>query len=205
VPDRWEAWKPFTRSLDYTSFPPGSRVLDVGCGNGWLLGDLRAAGCIPIGIETNAKLVAALRAQGYDVRHGVAEELPIDAATVDGVVCRVVVPYTDERRAISEWGRVLRPGGRVRASYHGMGYYMRYALLGESMQQRAYGARSLVSTWYYAMTGRRLPGWMGNTLYQTRRRLGRYYREAGLRVTEESISASFLYRPVYIYHVLERL
>ena len=197
-------WTAFAQGLDYTSFPPGSRILDVGFGTGWLLRELRAAGYRPVGVEVDSQMVAELRAEGYDVHRAFAEALPVESSTIDGIVCRVVLPYTDERRAINEWGRVLRPGGQVRASYHGLGYYSRYASHGESLSQRAYGVRSILGTWFYAATGRRLPGWLGDTIYQSRRRLARHYREAVLRMIAESISTPFLGRPVYIYHVLQK-
>ena len=201
-PDPYAA---FARDLDYTSFAPGARVLDVGCGTGWLLAELRDAGYEPIGVEPDRTHIAALQATGFDARIGIAEELPIESQSVDGIVCRVVLPYTEERRAILEWRRVLRPGGIVRASYHGMGYYLRYLVRGESWSVRAYGARSLANSLVYATVGRRLPGWIGDTIFQSRRRLASHYRAAGLRLLEEKMSESFWGSTVYIYHVLERV
>ena len=96
------------------------------------------------------------------------------------MICKVVVPYTDERRAIGEWARVLRPGARARVTYHGAGYYARYLIDGPGLMLRIYGLRSLVNTWWYAATDRRLPGFVGDTLYQSAKRLATYYREFDL-------------------------
>ena len=191
--------------LDYTSFPAGSLVVDVGCGEGEQLRALRAAGCVPVGVEPSPLFVDALRKAGYDVVVGKAEALPVEAASVDGIVCKVVLPYTDERRVVSEWARVLRPGGRVRACYHGMGYYLSYLLDGETLAQSFYGGRTLLNTAFYCATGRRLPGWVGDTLFQSSRRLRRYYESCGLGLEEEWLSRRFCGSPVFIYHVLVKL
>lgn len=191
--------------LDYTSFPSGALVLDVGCGEGEQLRALRTAGCVAMGVEPSPLLANGLRKAGYEVVVGKAEALPVEGASVDGIVCKVVLPYTDERRAVSEWARVLRPGGRVRACYHGMGYYLSYLLNGETLAQRFYGGRTLLNTAFYCTTGRRLPGWVGDTLFQSRRRLLRYYESCGLELEEEWLSRRCFGSPVFIYHVLAKL
>ena len=188
--------------FSFANFPRGARVLDVGCGEGEQLRQLEANGCRAVGVEPNPQLVEQLRARGLDVAEGYAEHLPFPDATFDGVVSKVVLPYADERRAIKEWSRVLRPGGRVLACYHGAGYYVYYVLRGESLALRAYGLRSLISAWWYHLTGRRLPGWMGDTIFQSRRRLARYYGEFGFRLDEAHPSPTFRGLDVFIYHEL---
>jgi SAM-dependent methyltransferase len=188
--------------FNFASFPPGTRVLDVGCGGGEQLRALRRAGLDVVGVEPGAHLVEQLSAEGFDVRRGVAEQLPVDDRSFDGLVCKVVLPYTDERRAIAEWGRVLRPGAQVRAAFHGAGYYLRYLRQGPGLALRVYATRSLVNTWWYAATGRRLPGFLGDTLYQSSRRLAAYYREHGFVVERAWPSPPYAGRPVFIYHEL---
>lgn len=198
-----DEWRGFSRDdLDYCSFPAGASVLDVGCGQGHQLRRLRDAGCVPVGIDNNLTALATLRADGFDVLRGQAECLPVADHSVDGIVCKVVLPYTDERAAIDEWARVLRPGGLVRACYHGAGYYLRYAFGSASLARRVYGLRSLVNGWVYGTSGRRLPGFVGDTIYQSGSRLRRYYDALGFRLEEEWISPRFLGSPVFIFHVL---
>jgi len=186
-------------------FPPGARVLDVGCGAGEQLKLLRAAGCEPVGVDPAGPTVARLVSEGFDVRAGVAEQLPVEDRSFDGLVCKVVLPYTDERRAIAEWRRVLRPGAQVRAIYHGAGYYLRYLTEGPAVVNRLYAARSLANGWWYAISGRRMPGWVGDTLYQSAARLARYYREFGFALERASPSPTYRGKPVFIYHTLLRL
>jgi SAM-dependent methyltransferase len=201
-----EEWSDFTLpEFSFSDFPPGSRVLDVGCGAGDQLGMLRQAGVDAIGVEPRRELVDALVAKGYDVRCGKAEQLPISDGSCDGLICKVVVPYTDERRAIGEWARVLRPGAAARVTYHGAGYYIRYLVDGPGVMLRIYALRSLVNTWWYAATDQRLPGFIGDTLYQSSKRLAEYYRDFGLTLERVSPSPSYRGKPVFIYHELRRL
>ena len=192
------------KGFSFTAFPRGSRVLDVGCGRGGELVALRDAGFDPVGVEPTAPLVHDLIARGFDVRQGYAEQLPVDDHSVDGVVCKVALPYTDERRAIGEWGRVLRQGGRVRACYHGAGYYLRYLVEGPSGPLRIYAMRSLANSWWYSLTGRRLPSFIGDTLYQSSTRLAEYYDKFGFSLDRSWPAPKYRGKPVFIYHELTK-
>ena len=193
------------RDFSFVDFAPGSRVVDVGCGDGEQLADLRRAGLDPVGVECSQSLVDEVNARGLAAVRGVAERLPLESQSVDGVICKVVLPYTDERKAIAEWARVLRPGGRVLASYHGAGYYLRYLANGPGLPKRVYGARSLANTWWYALTDRRLPGFIGDTIYQSVRRLAKYYDEFGFALERAVPAPRYAGKPVFIYHELRRL
>lgn len=188
--------------FSYSAFPRGARVLDVGCGSGQQLEALREAGFDAAGVEPCRDAVAELVAKGLDVRPGVAERLPFPDESFDGLICKVVLPYTDERQAVKEWARVLRPGGRVLACFHGAGYYARYLLSGPGAGYRFYGLRSLVNTWWLGITGHRLPGFIGDTIYQSNRRLVRYYREFGFRIERAPASPTYLGKPVFMYQQL---
>ncbi|MBI1735457.1 MAG: methyltransferase domain-containing protein [Candidatus Rokubacteria bacterium] len=190
-------------SFEFTDFPAGSRVLDVGFGDGDQMRALRARGCRATGIEFDPSLARGGRAAGLTVCRASADDLPFATGTFDGVICKVVIPYTDEARAIAEIARVLRPGGLARVSFHGLGYKLRYVLAHPDWKRRVYGARVIANTAVYALTGRRLPGFWGDTLYQSERRLRRYYADAGLDVVS-SPARGFLGAPVFIYHTLRK-
>lgn len=55
------------------SVPPGARVLDVGCSDGALMGELRAKGCDARGIEIDSRGVTAALARGLSVIQGDAD------------------------------------------------------------------------------------------------------------------------------------
>ena len=198
-------WYDFILSeFDFCRFPAGARVLDVGCGGGEQLRALKQAGFDAVGVEPSQDLVDRLVAEGFDARCGVAERLPVDDRSFDGLLCKVVLPYTDERKAVAEWGRVLRPNATVWASYHGAGYYLRYLREGPGMLERIYATRSLVNGWWYASTGLRLPGFIGDTIYQSSRRMKSYYRDYGLVLEREWPSPQYGGKPAFIYHQLRR-
>jgi SAM-dependent methyltransferase len=188
----------------FDDFPSGSRVLDIGFGGGDQMRRLLAKGCRSVGLELDPGLARRGRAGGLAVCRACAERLPVQTATMDGVVCKVVIPYTDESAAIEEVARVLKPGGIARISYHGPGYFLRYLLTDPSWKVRFYSFRTIVNTLYYRVMDRRLPGFLGDTVFQTEQRLRRYYANNGLELVETQPAATFAGARVFIYHVLQR-
>jgi hypothetical protein len=53
--------------------------------------------------------------------------------------------------------------------------------------------------------GKRMPGFAGDTLDQSRGRVEKYYRVYRLRRIEEDPSPTFLGFPIFIYHVVEKV
>lgn len=94
-----------------------AHVLDVGCGEGQvsrLAVGLPGVGSV-VGVDpTWAQVVeAAKRGGGVVVGRAGADRLPFSSGSFDAVVaCLVFEHITDVDAAISEVGRVLRPGGR---------------------------------------------------------------------------------------------
>lgn len=188
------------RQFLLADMPPGLTVLDVGCGKGDLMLRLTEQGCTVSGVDIDASLVAACRAAGLQVTEAQAEHLPLDDASVDAIVCSVVLPYTDERAAVSEWARVLRPGGAANITCHGIGYGLNYLLHGVNLSRRIYGSRMLLNTWFYRMSGRKLPGFLGDSLCQTSRRMRTYYRAYGLELVRERVVGTEMGCPRFICH-----
>jgi|SRR5262245_17598218 len=191
---------------DYSfgEFTAETRVADVGCGRGDQLEQVVARGCRAVGVELDGEAVAACAKRGLAVVQARAEALPFRTASLDGLICKVVLPYTDEARALGELARVLAPHGIACVCSHGPGYYFRYLIAAPAWKQRFYGLRAIVNTWLYAVFGWRLPDFLGDTVYQTRRRLDRTYRRLGFRVIESTSSPSFFGLSVFIYQRLER-
>ena len=180
-------------------FVKGSRVLDVGCGEGWQLAELAGSHPWSCGIDFSIEALRACRTRGLPVVRGRAERLPFSPGTFDGVICKVVLPYANEAATIDEIGRVLRPGGTAYFVSHGAGYYLRYLLQPARFVLRLYGARALLNTWIYGTTGRVLPGFLGDTLYQSRTRLRKRYGAAGMNLEREFPSPTYLGLPVFYY------
>jgi arsenite methyltransferase len=101
---------------------PGERILDVGCGPGFLSAELSQevgpAGSV-VGVDASPAMLAlaARRCQGLGnvtLHQGDATSLPVADAGFDGAVCVQVLEYVaDIPAALRELYRALRPGGRV--------------------------------------------------------------------------------------------
>ena len=198
-------WKPYV-AVDYniTEFPKGALVLDVGCGTGGDLKELERQGCIAVGIEPGHESVNSCRRQRLRVIQAIAEQIPLKAASCDGLICNGVLPFTNEPCVLREIRRVLKPEAFGRFCFLGAGYYLRYFLCASSWKFRFYGMRTLVNTWLYIATGRRLPSFLGDTIYQSRKRLRMYYSECGLKLLEDRSAPTFLGFPVLIYHSIQK-
>lgn len=194
------------RNFLLSDFMAGMHVLDVGCGEGELMTELQRRGIGATGLEISGSAVESCRRQGLDVVKGTAEELPFPADSFDGIVCSVVIPYTNQRKAIAEWARVLKPGGIVRATYHGVGYGLLYAAgSGDPRRKlRLYGLRMLMNTACYHLTGCRLPGFLGDTLCQVPAQLQRCYDACGLTLIREFVVERYCGKPVFLGHALAK-
>ena len=97
----------------------GGRVLEVGCGTGISL-PLYGRGCRLFGIDISERILAKARRRA-DALPNVeaievmdAEALRFPADSFDVVVAQyVVTAVPDPERALSEFARVLRPGGEI--------------------------------------------------------------------------------------------
>ena len=96
------------------------RILDVGTGTGFLSLSLAEIGHEVVGIDlaegmiSSARKIADDRGLDLDLMVGDAESLDFDDDSFDVVVSRWVLwTLPDPEKAISEWMRVLKPGGRA--------------------------------------------------------------------------------------------
>jgi SAM-dependent methyltransferase len=99
--------------------PAGSSVVDVGCGRGRQAVELvRRFGFSVLGIDPlyraadAARQAETLAPGAVRFADGTAESIPVDDAHVDLIFCRESLMYADLLAAVSEFVRVLRPGGR---------------------------------------------------------------------------------------------
>jgi ubiquinone/menaquinone biosynthesis C-methylase UbiE len=189
---------------DFTAFEPGMRVADIGCGKGGQLQKLAGRGCRAIGMDPNLERLRMCADLGLEVVAGHAEQMPFPGDSCDGVICKGVIPFTCEPLAFREIARVLRPGGTAQLACLGSGFYLRLLVLGSGgrVKQRLYGLKTFLNTWLFALTGRVLPGFLGDTVYQSRR-LQKYYGANRMILVRETPSKTFLGLPVFIYHRIQ--
>lgn len=95
-------------------FSPDSRLLDIGCGTGWLADEFATY----TGIDGSAQAVEQARELGRNVLQGnVDEPLPFADEEFDAVVIKDVLEHVGDPAAlVREARRVLRPEGLLFAS-----------------------------------------------------------------------------------------
>uniref|UniRef100_A0A1I8PW84 tRNA (carboxymethyluridine(34)-5-O)-methyltransferase n=1 Tax=Stomoxys calcitrans TaxID=35570 RepID=A0A1I8PW84_STOCA len=109
---RHSPWPQVTEFLK--SFPKGSILLDVGCGNGKYLNC--NPGMLNIGCDRSCGLLKVCSSLSYQTFRCDCIYVPIRSSSVDGCISIAVIHHlaTKERRlmAIKELARILRPSGR---------------------------------------------------------------------------------------------
>ena len=96
----------------------GARVIDVGCGEGWLTHLVAPKSVTTVGIDPSAIALERARAAN-GVSNGIfiqasADDLPLDSASVDVAIYYNSLHHVDQiiqEKALAETARVLSPGG----------------------------------------------------------------------------------------------
>jgi len=98
----------------------GETVLDIGTGTGWAARLAAARGARVTGIDISSGMLAAARTLSEslnpppDFRLAPAEKLPVEDASVDGILSTYGVIFSQSpAAAIVEMARVLKPAGRL--------------------------------------------------------------------------------------------
>lgn len=152
------------------SIGPGTRILDVGCGNGYICGQLLENGCTVVGIDLSEQGISIAR-QTYP--KGRFEVLAADRDVLanlheqpfDIVLSTEVVEHLyDPKSYIAGCHAALKPGGRMIVSTPYHGYLKNLAL-------------SVFNKWDWHLK----PLWDGGHIkFWSRETLGQLMTEAGL-------------------------
>lgn len=117
VPALFRQWAPIM--LDAAGIRSGDQVLDVACGTGVLAREVKTRfgdSCSVMGLDAGAGMLAVAEqlAPSIGWQQGMAESLPFDSSSFDGVLSQFgLMFFQDRRAAIGEMLRVLRPDGRL--------------------------------------------------------------------------------------------
>lgn len=170
------------------------RVLDVGTGAGQEMIPFSANGATCVGIDIS--FASGAFGRRLFARHypdlpayfatATAEHLPFQDDAFDLVLCRVTIPYTDNRAAFAEMGRVLRPGGMLLLKTHHLRYYTRKFIDGIRKRDPLFSVHALrviLSGTIFHLTGRQpAPGILLRESFLTEGRLKKELARAGLAI-----------------------
>jgi ubiquinone/menaquinone biosynthesis C-methylase UbiE len=174
--------------------PTHERILDVGCGAGQELMPFVAGGAFGIGTDLSKDAPRMARelyqqtpaSKRPSFVRSAAERLPFPTDSFDVIISRLALPYTDNRRALGEMARVLRPGGTVLIKIHHAWYYVSklwHGVTHANVPSALHAARVLAAGTVYHVTGRQFRTAMltGET-FQTRWLLRRELARRGLTI-----------------------
>ncbi len=147
----------YLRRLDRLDLSGGT-VLDAGCGVGnWAIALARRFQHVEA-LDNDAERIGVLAGIAPHVggnlypKVGSVTELPYEKDTFDAVFCNGVVFLTDTEAALSEFSRVLRPGGTLYVTYNGPDWW-RHLIRDRAPTEPVcymYGANGLV-TWAFRL------------------------------------------------------
>ena len=115
LPGLFAEWPP--RVIDAAKIRSGQRVVDVACGTGVLaqaVADRVGSTGLTVGVDINEGMLNIAREKAPEIEwyQAPAEALPLDDDNYDRVVCQFgLMFFDDQRAALQEMMRVLRPGG----------------------------------------------------------------------------------------------
>ncbi len=135
--------------VEWLALKPGERVLDLGCGDGVLTAELKAAGADIVGVDSSVDFIAAARAKGLDARLMDGQALAFENE-FDAVFSNAALHWmTDAESVVKGAHRALKPGGRFVAEFGGHGNVAAIATAMRAVSIRRGGDMTLAAPWYF--------------------------------------------------------
>jgi len=103
-------------------------ILDIGCGDGWLLAEAPAAATRRLRVGVDLSMARLLDSRHFNCLRFVAADgtaLPFRDASFDEVIGHVSLPYMNTSATLREIYRVLVPGGDFVVTVHTLAYVRR--------------------------------------------------------------------------------
>jgi trans-aconitate methyltransferase len=99
----------------------GERILDLGCGDGFLTQRIAESGATMVGVDSSPQMIAAAKERGLDARYVSGEALPFEQE-FDAVFSNAALHWMRDQDAVLQGVyRALKPGGRFVAECGGQG------------------------------------------------------------------------------------
>ncbi|PQP02818.1 MULTISPECIES: class I SAM-dependent methyltransferase [Pseudomonas] len=140
-------------AVELLALKAGERVLDIGCGDGYLSEQLARQGAEVVGFDYSPEQVKAARLRGLDVRLGNAEEL-IFHQEFDAVFSNAAMHWMRRADQVAHGAfMALKPGGRFVGEFAGAenALLIRRAIHG-ALERRSVDAQD-IEPWYLPTAG----------------------------------------------------
>ncbi|MCQ9205006.1 MAG: class I SAM-dependent methyltransferase [Omnitrophica bacterium] len=121
----------YIKRIRNINFVDKSCVLDAGCGFGQWSIALASLNKLVYAIETDMTRLEVARKVANQI--GVKnikfmrvdiENIPMQGASVDAIFCYSTIYYTDLKKTLNEFYRVLKPNGKLYFNTNGLGWYI---------------------------------------------------------------------------------
>lgn len=131
------------------AFIQGKKVLDVGCGTGAMLSELKSKGFTTFGIDGSAEALKFCRQRGLTSLQKVDFEkpLPFGAGVFDTVLCLDVLEHVEsDDKLLANIQKILHPGGRLILTVPAYQFFWTYwdEMLGHKRRYELSQIRNLV-------------------------------------------------------------
>ena len=169
------------------------RVLDLGCGAGQeLLPFLEKTEAVCVGIDS-AEMLGKVTAEMFANEdravfiRAEGENPPFADESFDVVLCRVALPYMNNRKTIAEVSRILKPNGVFLLKTHAPPFYFKMILERSktfNAKQIAYPLICLIASLWHLLTGIQLQKgfWKGKEIFQTQSFLEKEFAKNDLQI-----------------------
>lgn len=172
-------------------------VLDIGCGAGQeLFPFLEQTKAVCFGVDVaeelgkvTGKVFAGKFAGRIHFVRSKGEKLPFADASFDVVLCLIALPYMNNKSAIAEVSRVLKPNGIYLLKTHAPPFYfemIRVRTKTLNPKQIAYPLICLAGSVWHSLTGKQPEKgfWRGKEVFQTRNFLEKEFEKNNLKIRE---------------------
>jgi SAM-dependent methyltransferase len=128
---------------------PGERILDLGCGDGTLTAEIKAAGADVLGVDLSDELLAVARMKGLRVRKLDGHQLDF-VSEFDAVFSNAALHWMlKPNLVIAGVHRALRANGRFVAELGGHGNVAALATAMRAVSQSRNGDPALLTPWFF--------------------------------------------------------
>jgi trans-aconitate methyltransferase len=142
--------------LELLNAKPGERILDLGCGTGYLTGEIQKQGGVVTGIDASPEMIAKARATYSTVDFFVADATTFEFEDkFDAVFSNATLHWIKKAdEAIKSVYEALKPSGRFVAEMGGKGNVGKLiAATKQVLEQRGYHKQAKTQVWYFPSLG----------------------------------------------------